>query len=93
MEKLIGKLSPMPTLNGFLSPTSGLKGTLSIGDIHLDGGYEFYKGDYVVTPKANENTILQTKDKIMEENVLVLDIPYYEVSNEDGITICIAERN
>lgn len=91
MEKLTGRLSPMPTLNGNLSIESELHGSLTVGDIHMDGGYDFYSGEYEVLPKANENTILPTKNKILEENVIVLDIPYYEVSNVDGITIYIGK--
>lgn len=42
-----------------------------------------YDGAYEVTP-AFEEQVLDTKDKIMSENVTVHKIPRYDVSNEAG---------
>lgn len=50
-----------------------------------------YDGEYVVTPKTVEQT-LGTADKYMESDVLVRDIPYYETSNQSGITVYIADN-
>ena len=49
-----------------------------------------YSGAYAVTPKTVAQT-LETKDKKMKDNVSVLAIPYFEVSNTDGITVIIGE--
>ena len=43
-----------------------------------------YTGDYTVTPKIYEATVLPTKAKNMREDVTVLKIPQFEVSNESG---------
>lgn len=43
-----------------------------------------YDGDYTVTPKIYEATVLPTKEKTMREDVTVLKIPQFEVSNESG---------
>lgn len=43
-----------------------------------------YTGQYVVIPKANDETILQTKNKSMSDNVTVKEIPYYSTSNPQG---------
>jgi hypothetical protein len=48
-----------------------------------------YDGEYTVTPLASISQILQTKDKSLNENIVVLEIPVYEVSNEYGTTITI----
>lgn len=48
-----------------------------------------YSGSYTVIPSSQEQ-ILDTEDKIMEEDVDVKAIPYYETSNEYGTTIFIA---
>lgn len=48
-----------------------------------------YKGDYVVTPKANSETVLQTSGYMMQNNVTVVEIPYAEVSNIYGTTVSI----
>lgn len=49
-----------------------------------------YDGDYIVTPKAEEQE-LETANKILTDNVTVLEIPYTEVSNiSGGLTVSIA---
>ena len=49
-----------------------------------------YNGEYEVTPTFAEQ-ILETKDKIMSENVTVHKIPRYDVANEaGGVTVYIA---
>lgn len=53
--------------------------------------HDYYDGDYVVTPKAFDPTVLETYDKIMRDDVTVLEIPYYETSNlGGGYTVFIA---
>lgn len=46
-------------------------------------GGEIYQGDYTVTPKTEKQT-LQTREKILTENVEILSIPYFDVSNDKG---------
>lgn len=56
--------------------------------------YDVYRGEYVVTPKKDQQTILDTKEKLMADDVTVLKIPYHETSNQfNGKTIFIAEVN
>lgn len=43
-----------------------------------------YFGEYEVTPKTYEETVLPTKDKRLTDNVSVKKIPQYEVSNQSG---------
>lgn len=50
-----------------------------------------YEGDYVITPLAHSQTVLETKDKLLEDNVTVLKIPTSETHNQYGITFYIAE--
>jgi hypothetical protein len=42
-----------------------------------------YEGEYEVTPKVTEQT-METKEKVMAENVTILAIPYYDVGNTAG---------
>lgn len=51
---------------------------------HYVGG-ERYEGTYEVTPTVDAQT-LPTAQKVMEEDVVVHKIPYYEVSNNTGGT-------
>lgn len=51
---------------------------------------EIYTGAYEVTPKTYSQT-LATQNKKMYNDVRVLEIPYYETSNDkDGKTVYIA---
>lgn len=77
-------------LNGVLQ----LENTLSlVGDVIIGGGgqtYPYYEGEYVITPLAFQETILETDEKVMKDDVTVLEIPYDETSNQYGTTVIIA---
>lgn len=49
-----------------------------------DGGH-----GYIVTPSTKPQ-ILQTKDKVMRQDLEILAIPYEEVITENGTTVYIA---
>ncbi len=51
-----------------------------------------YEGDYVVIPKADAATVLPTKDRMMQDDVTVTRIPYYETANPTGVTVYIASE-
>ena len=60
-------------------------------NVNIVGG-DPYEGPYIVVPKIVDQT-LETKDKLMEDDVLVREIPYYETSNiQNGITVFIADN-
>ena len=47
-----------------------------------------YTGSYEATPTAYEQS-LPTSGKTMTRNVTIHKVPYYETSNESGITVSI----
>ena len=49
----------------------------------------YYKGETIVKPKPRKEQTLETANKSMRENVLVLEIPYTEVHNLNGTTVII----
>ena len=51
-------------------------------------GIEQYEGDYTITPKVSEQK-MQTKNKMMKDNVTIQQIPFHEFSNETGTTVVI----
>ena len=57
----------------------------AIGDTKLTR----YGGEYVITPMAYEDKVLETENTVMEHNVTIQQIPYYKVSNDSGYTITI----
>lgn len=62
---------------------------LQTATINWEG--EPYIGEYTVTPKTTSQT-LATRHKTMQDNVMVLEIPYYETTNEQGgYTVIIGE--
>ena len=52
--------------------------------------YDYYEGPYVVTPLAYNKIILETNDKLMQDDVTVNEVPYFETSNVSGMTAYIA---
>lgn len=53
---------------------------------------DYYDGEYIVKPLPYESQELQTQEKFMENNVVVLAIPYFETSNiSNGLTVYIGE--
>lgn len=46
--------------------------------------FDNYTGQYSVTPLPNIDQILKTKNKLLKENVIVEQIPYYETTNDAG---------
>lgn len=71
-----------------------IENTLSlVGSVIIGGGgqtYPYYEGEYIVTPLAFQETILNTDEKVMTDDVRVLEIPYDETSNQYGTTVVIA---
>lgn len=51
-----------------------------------------YEGDYDVTPKAYERVVLPTAHKLLDKNVTVQKVPYFETSNQYGDTVYIAKE-
>lgn len=51
-----------------------------------------YEGVYDVTPQAKSAVILPTKDRLLSRDVNVKKIPYYETSNQTGVTVYIASE-
>lgn len=59
----------------------------------LSGDAEYYEGSYDVTPKAHQPQTLETKDKLMSDNVRVREIPFFETGNgAGGNTVYIANE-
>lgn len=70
----------MNKFSGDISQRAGLSGTLST----INHEAPIYTGAYTATPKVEEETVLQTKDRKMIKDVTVEKIPLYEVSNQAG---------
>lgn len=65
------------------------------GEVHVVTEYvggELYQGAYDVTPKVDPQT-MATKGKVMNDDVTIKAIPFFEVSNTSGgNTVYIAKE-
>lgn len=52
---------------------------------------DHYDGPYEITPKTTEQK-LETKFKVMDNDVTVLQVPYWKTGNEYGDTVYIASE-
>lgn len=50
-----------------------------------------YTGSYTITPKVDEQT-METRNKLMQDNVTIKAIPYRETENDLGTTIYIGSE-
>lgn len=88
LESLAGSISAECTLSGKISCHGALSGKISIMR-----EYDRYDGDYKVIPKAFEEQSLQTINKMLSENVVITEVPYWETSNtSNGLTAYIAKE-
>lgn len=70
-----------------------IKMKISPAKIVYTGDSKPYEGEYTVTPKTYEPVILQTANKLLSQNVNVLKIPQYEVSNAaGGLTLIMGDE-
>ena len=95
-SKLIGSISDTIGLKGTISSLNlsgtiskqiALVGTLSVGS----SSYTSYEGAYDVVPKTT-NQELATRNKVMNDNVRIQEIPYFQTSNLYGETIYIGSE-
>ena len=84
-----GDLRPLDgSISGSLSdPDQSLSGSLTVPS--AAPAVDPYTGDYVVIPTFRDQ-VLETKNKTMEDDVTVKEIPVAEVSNPaGGLTLTI----
>ena len=86
-QNLKGTVNSKDSLVGTINSVQQLMGKIEMPIINNQDIPE-YSGKYTVVPKVTSQT-LPTKEKILHENILILEIPYYETSNESGKTIYI----
>lgn len=72
-----------------LSFQAGFREALTVFQAEMETAYRgdmipAYDGSYEVTPLAYTEQVLETTGKRMEGDVTVLEIPYYETTNESG---------
>lgn len=94
--KLHASITRHGSLAGSISNDSSLSGSLQkqealYGRVLINTEYSDYVGSYKITPTI-KGSVLNTSDKHMVNDVDILGIPYYEVSDDFGKTIIIGEN-
>lgn len=85
---ITGRLDCACVLHGTLEARGQLTGTLTLPNL-TPPVHPTYDGEYSVTPRFYEQT-LETKEKLMIDNVTVEVIPAHEVTNPaGGLTVTI----
>lgn len=87
-EKIIAILKPVEKVEVALKEPPKLTGRIELKNVILTG--EEYTGAYSVTPSFSTQT-LPTNNKQLREDIVVTEIPTYEVSNETGTTFIIGQ--
>lgn len=90
MSKIIGELNAAGICGS--TNTANMTGTIGNGIVKYDSSTELYTGEYNVVPKAAEEQKLPCAGKKMKNDVTVQRVPYYETSNDTGITVYIASE-
>ena len=100
---MLSTLKPQKPITGTLTTDKPLIGTvqttemvlvgnLEVGKVILNVDVENYEGSYTVTPKVSEQ-LLETKQRLMTDDLTIKGIPIYEVSNSSGgMTVYIAKE-
>lgn len=82
MDKITGKITTGNIISAKISPMGSISATVSSSQVVHDK-YPDYTGSYEVTPKIRSQ-ILPTKNTSLDEDIVIFDIPYQEVSNPSG---------
>ena len=76
--------------------SSAVMGRLNVAaetDEEKSEEHESYDGEYRVTPKAFQSQMLDTENKVLDRNIVVTEVPYYETGNAaNGVTSYIAKE-
>lgn len=94
MNKIVvieGQVLLNETIEGDVSLTNMIDGELGTFYLASSETHEIYNGNYTVVPSASDDITLETNNKIMERDVTVFKVPYYQTSNVEGTTVYIAQ--
>lgn len=74
-------LQEIPALEGTLSEIPTIYGELS--EVIA---YQSYTGDYRIVPLFGQDIKLKTENRVLKDNVVVKQIPYFETPTPEGGT-------
>lgn len=80
--EITGNIVQTHSITGDISSALSIQGAISPGQ--LAPRFPIYDGIYEVTPLAQLDIVLDTANKILQNNVTVNKIPYFQTSNLSG---------
>lgn len=80
--ELTGEIISTYSISSNISNTFSISGNLST--TALTPTYPYYQGVYQVSPIPELDIILETSNKILQDDIIIKEIPYYETTNESG---------
>ena len=98
MEGIIASFIDDTSIYAQLTESGSINATLTGEEGAIEGTIAkytasvVYDGDYIVTPRAHEEVVLETSDKLLTDDVTILKIPYFETHNDYGETIYIGSE-
>ena len=81
-QYITGKLSSENVIEVSLRTKCSVTGVVAV---NVNGGTERYTGEYEVTPLVTSQ-VLETKQKLMTDDLKIKEIPFFNVSNTSGGT-------
>lgn len=96
-REIRGVINTVRVIRGGVSMQGSLSGTVGTaiqlgGVLNYNQGYSptVYDGAYTVTPILHEAQTLNTKNKLLEDDISVLEIPVTRTTNpQGGLTVLI----
>ena len=83
-----GTVVSKSTISGTIALKESISGSVGIGSV-FEKEKEYYDGSYEIKP-TTETQVMQTKEKVMSDDLTITAIPYAEVTNlANGITVTI----
>lgn len=84
-QSIVGGFGDSKGFVGTFGNSDGFTGSFGKGSIIVvHGDYPIYDGATDITPKANEQTVLETAEKLVLQDITVFEVPYFQVSNPQG---------
>lgn len=95
-NKIVGVINNNNNLNGKIKNNNVINSALKTNTnanykstLSNSNNLPNYMDEYDITPTATSSKILNTKNKILKNDIIIEKIPYHETSNEYGYTIYI----
>lgn len=92
-QSIIAEIAESESITAEIAESESITSEIDVGGVVqlLPEDIGIYDGETTVEPKATSETVLETAQKIVQDDITVLRVPFYQVSNpQGGNTVYIA---